>query len=145
MLFSNNSPSTRWIFSYFMISISVACPAFYLTPRAFCTFDNPDQIDFGQYWYVETPIPQLMIGTQYYTPRLIQSSYLFLVMLISYGMSILIGKMTLLELKRKSKSMSFKTKALQNQLARFVGRFLIYSRFLELYLLNPCVLYVIYY
>jgi hypothetical protein len=36
----------------------------YISEQAFCTFENPDHIDFGQFWYAEVPVPQLLVASQ---------------------------------------------------------------------------------
>jgi hypothetical protein len=99
------------------------CPSFYAAPAYLCTLNNPDRIDFGQYWYEETPTPKLFVGTQSHPPLIAYSAYMTVVSFLSYAISIFLAKKTLRELKAKSNCLSFNTKRLQNQLARYVGYF----------------------
>jgi hypothetical protein len=91
---------------------------FYTVPEAFCGYSNPDKIDFAQYWYEETPVPQLLVGYQYHPAVIIHLGYMTAVVGLAYICSMILARITVIELKRISPQLSPKTKALQKQLAR---------------------------
>jgi ABC-type spermidine/putrescine transport system permease subunit II len=119
MLFSNNAPSALRITFCFIFLAFLTCPLFYTTKLAFCELDNSDMVEFGQYWYKEVPIPQLLVSKNYSTPLIIHSTHMAVVSISSYLISMVLAKKTLAELKEKASQLSFQTKFLQHQLARY--------------------------
>lgn len=115
--FSNKIPSSQHIFFYFLIAISFICPCFYLMPKAFCPFENENLTDFSKYWDAEVPIPKLFVGIQNQRFYIMLSAYSLTVHLLSYILSIIFARKTLLHLK--GKFLFPKTKALQEQLSKY--------------------------
>jgi hypothetical protein len=112
-----------------------------LSPKAFCTFENPDRIDFAQYWYHENPIPKLFVSTDYYPPHVVHSAYMIFVASFSYLLSIILAKKTVSELTKKSSKMPPKTKALQDQLSRYFSYIFTTNRFFRtLFAMSMCPL-----
>lgn len=118
--FSSNSPSILNIVLYFLVALSFALPFFYLTPMAYCSFDNPNQIDFSVHWHRELPIPQLFVGVLNQPTFQIHLVYLLIVQLSSYTLSIILARKSVSEIRKKSNRFSPKTKALQEQLAKYI-------------------------
>lgn len=116
MQFSKKLPSILNISFYFLVAVLVACPSFYSAPKTYCSFENPDRIDFSKYWSAEVPTPKLFVGIQSHLPYIINFAYLLVVQLSSYSLSIILARKTLSELK--GKSLSPKTKALQEQFSK---------------------------
>jgi hypothetical protein len=119
VLFSNRPPSTRQIILYFLTVLPFVCPSIYTTGVAFCSLDNSNQIDYAQYWYQETRIPQLLVTEKRYQPFMIFSAYMLIISVSSYILSIILAKLSLTELKNHSTCMSQRARSLQNQLARY--------------------------
>jgi hypothetical protein len=103
---------------YFLCVIPFIAPIIYLTKEAFCTFENPDQIEFAKYWYYEVPVPKLFLTITFHKPRETHAAYMFSLMVSAYLLIVVFARMTLFEIKRKATNMSPKTKALHDQLAR---------------------------
>lgn len=130
----------------FIIVISLISPVFYTAKTAMCNFDNPNHIEYSAHWYQETPVPQLLVGTQEHFPLIVHAIYMATVSIASYSISMFLAKKTLAELEAKSSILSFKNKTLQAQLARYVLYFIFLLKkcgiFLGLCLSNHCAHYV---
>jgi hypothetical protein len=85
---------------------------------SFCTFDNPNQIDFAQYWYHEDPIPKLLVYPQEYFFNMISAAHMVVLLISSYVLAIVLARKALFELNRQSSSFSTRTKGLHEQFAR---------------------------
>jgi hypothetical protein len=94
MPFSNitSVPSVLRSFLYFLILILLVAPVFYTAREAFCTFENPNKIDFAKYWHKETPIPKLFVGKDNHPRFILHSIYSGVVPISSYLISIYIAK-----------------------------------------------------
>ena len=47
-----------------MIAVAFTSVCAWTTAYAFCTFDNPEHIDYAKYWFVEVPTPQLIVSSK---------------------------------------------------------------------------------
>jgi hypothetical protein len=104
---------------------------FFFITNSFCIIENPDQIDYAQYWFLENPVPQIMITKQDNPREIMHTVYMITVLISSYLLSMFIAKKTLNELNQQSSRLSSKTKDLQKQLAKFVCFFLLINDNLE--------------
>lgn len=131
--FSEENPPLLRMISYFLVAIFFSSPTLYFTGACFCTTDNPDHIDFAQYWYNELPVPKLLVGLENNRIFKIHSIYIFIISIFSYGLSIFLARKTLTGMKQKVTQMSPKTKRLHDQLAKYFIYFLLIKDLLELY------------
>jgi hypothetical protein len=113
---------------HFLVAVLFSCPInFFMSEKSFCTLENPDRIDYARYWNKENPIPQLLATRKDYQPFMILSAYFLIMSISSYLLSMILAKMSLVELKRKSTRLSSRTKSLENQLARSDFYFILIS------------------
>jgi hypothetical protein len=61
--FSSRAPSSLRICLFFLLACLASFVGILTTRQAFCTFENPQRIEFEKYWYAEVPVPQLFIGS----------------------------------------------------------------------------------
>lgn len=101
-----------------MISVSFSMVGLFSTSYAFCGFENPNNIDFAQFWHVEVPTPRLIISGRLFPPLIMHLSYFAIAMIGAYSAAMFLAKITVVELKKQSGVLSAKTKSLQKQFAK---------------------------
>jgi hypothetical protein len=109
-----------------MIATLLIFPTLYSAGLTVCTLDNTNRTDFAEYWYHEDPIPQLLVSNSNYYILKLTAAYAVTISSSAYLLSIFLARTTLSILKKNTSYASPKTKALQEQFARYIAHFYYY-------------------
>ncbi|KAI6171488.1 hypothetical protein M3Y97_01050000 [Aphelenchoides bicaudatus] len=109
ILKTGSAPSFSYIATYFTVCSLISGAEFIITKVSYCDFDNPDNIDFGKYWYNELPnYPPTRFFNRFYTSCIV----------LSYLLSIYFAIQTVLEIKRQNLAKSNRIFLLQKEIGK---------------------------